>query len=188
MTRPAQQPPGAGRRPPDAAVVRDHGRPRGHPGAPHRRADLGHGLLGAHRVLPPVRVLAAIAGDQMDVIGERQLRRVAPRALDELVEPLVDVAAGADDQVGVRERLGVAGTRLVLVRVGVRGEDLGDVGTLAGDVADEVGGLGGGDDDLGPSAAAAVARAAAGERRRDSEQRATDKESENRSQQGRATR
>jgi len=77
-----------------------------------------------------VRVFAAVATDQVDVIGERQLRRVATGALDELVQPLVDVAAGADDQVGVRERLGIAGAWLVLVRVRVRGEDLGDVGAL----------------------------------------------------------
>ena len=42
-----------------------------------------------------------------------------PDALDRLVEPLVDVAARAHDEVGVGERLDVVRAHLVVVRVGV---------------------------------------------------------------------
>ena len=57
------------------------------------------------------------------------------------VEPLVDVAARADDDVGGRQRADVAGPRLVVVRVAVGRQHAVHLGAVARDVAGEVGGL-----------------------------------------------
>ena len=59
----------------------------------------------------------------LDRVDQRDLLGVAAGAVDHLVEPLVEVAAGAEDDVGLGERGGVAGARLVLVRVGVGPQD-----------------------------------------------------------------
>ena len=67
------------------------------------------------RVLPPVR----IAVEHVDVVGEDEPRRIGPAGVDGVAEPLVDLAAGADDDVGVRERLDVVRADLVVVRIGV---------------------------------------------------------------------
>ena len=64
-------------------------------------------------------------------------RRVGARGVDGVVQPGVDVAAGADHEVARRQRADVVGRDLVVVRVGVRGEDLGDAGVAPGHVAGE---------------------------------------------------
>jgi hypothetical protein len=91
-----------------------------------------------------VRVLAA----QAHVGGEVQLRCLAARRLDRLLEPLVHLAARPHDQVRVGDRLDVARAQLVVVRVGVGIEQPGHGHPVAADVAGQVGGLRGGGDHL----------------------------------------
>ena len=95
------------------------------------------------RVLPPVRVgLRAVGGGEGGRgVDQRVDGGVGARALEDLIEPDVQIAAGAEDHVGIGERGGVARAGLVLVRVGVGGEDPVNVGAVAGDVADEIGDL-----------------------------------------------
>ena len=96
-----------------------------------------HGEDGVARVLPPVRVVAA----ELHRLREVDDGRVAARALDRVLDPGVGLAAGADDQVGVGERAHVVRADLVVVRVGVRLQQLHDMGVRAGDVAGEIGDL-----------------------------------------------
>jgi hypothetical protein len=110
------------------------------------------------RVLPPVRVVAL----QLHGVAERDHPRVRAGPVDRLVHPGVHIAAGAQDEVGVGDRRDVVRAQLVLVRVGVRGEDLDDVHARPADVAREVRDLCRRGDDREPAVRARVAVTAAG--------------------------
>ena len=88
-------------------------------------------------------VLAGVvaAADRLDVVDQREDLGVGARALDHVPEPLVEVAAGADDERGAGDRLDVAGPRLVVVRVGVGRQEPVHVDAVAADVGDHVGRL-----------------------------------------------
>jgi hypothetical protein len=103
-----------------------------------------------------VRVLT-VAPDRVD---QGDALCVAPRAVEHVVEPAVEVAAGAEDDVRLRDRDRVAGARLVVVRVGVGAQDRVDGRSLPRDVAREVGDLGGRRDGLDGRIVAAPAAAA----------------------------
>jgi hypothetical protein len=87
-------------------------------------------------------LVPVVAFDGVDVIDQRQRLAAGAGVLDRLVEPLVQVAARAHDQVRVSERLDVVGAQLVVVRVRVRRDQAGDVGVVAGHLAREIRGLG----------------------------------------------
>ncbi len=92
-----------------------------------------------------------------DRFGEVDHLRVRAGALDQLVDPLVDLAAGGDHELRAGDRRGVAGARLVVVGVGVRREDAVNLDSVARDVPRDVRDLGRRRDDLG---AAAIVRGA----------------------------
>ena len=99
--------------------------------------DRRDGRGGVARVVPPV----GIALDRMrDPVGEDEQLGLGARILDRVLDPRVEVAAAGDHEVRGSERLDVVGPRLVLVRVGVRGQQGGDVDVVAGDVGDEIAG------------------------------------------------
>ncbi len=95
------------------------------------------------------------------MVDQGELRGVGAGAVDRAVEPVVELAARADDEVGALERLDVLRPDLVVVRVGVGLEELHDVGAVAGDRAGEVGRLRRGGDDREPAVGARVRAAAA---------------------------
>ena len=110
----------------------------------------------------------AVTRQRLDHVEQRHDLGVAAGILDRVVEPRVEVAARAHDDVGSAERLDVVGADLVLVRVGVGREQPFDMDAIAAHVAREVGGLGrrGHDRDL-PRVGAAVVLAAGREARRE---------------------
>ncbi len=111
------------------------------------------------RVLPPVGVIVC----ELDGIGEHEHRRVGAGAVDRALEPLVERAARAHDELGVAQLLDVVGADLERMRIGVGGEQSGHLHPLASDRAGEVGGLPGRGDDAQPRAAAGLLLAACGE-------------------------
>src|SRR5215211_7787921 len=134
-------------------------------GLRQRVTDRLDGELDVAGVLPPVGVeVPPVVAAGVHALAERQHGGVGAGAVDQVLEPVVDVAARLHRERGVGGGLGVARARLVLVRVRVRLEDLVHVDALAADVADEVGDLrrGGHHLDAGcgsrPSVAAAAAR------------------------------
>ena len=100
---------------------------------PERALEDGDGGDRVARVLPPVRVVGLHQGHD---------GRVAAR----LQHPLVDVASRAHHDVGVGQRLQVVRSDLVVVRVGVRGQEPHDLDVGARDVPREVRRLRGGGD------------------------------------------
>ncbi len=82
--------------------------------------------------------LVTLGSDDGSGVEERDDLSVRARALDQLVDPLVHLAAGGEDDIRAGDSRGVARARLVVVRVCVRGEDAVNVGTVPGDVARDV--------------------------------------------------
>ena len=74
-------------------------------------------------------------------VDQRRRRGVRAGVVDDVAEPVVEAAAGAQDDRRAGDGLHVARARLVGVRIGVGAQDLADLGTLAGDGAGEVGDL-----------------------------------------------
>ena len=112
--------------------------------------DLTHRLLRVPRVVPPVGV---VLGGLRSARLARQLHRdagtevddprVAAAVVDDLVHPGIEVVAVGEDDLGVGRRRDVVGSRLIVVGVGVGGEDLVHVHLVAPDLAGEVADLGG---------------------------------------------
>ncbi len=112
------------------------------------------------RVVPPVRVeLAAGAPQVRQPVAQVDHLRLAAGVVGGLVDPIVEVAPAAEDHVGVRERLHVVRARLVLVRVGVRLQELMHREAIALDLAGPVGDLCRGRDHPDPGVAAVSAGA-----------------------------
>jgi hypothetical protein len=103
------------------------------------------GLDGQHgvaRVLPPVRVgLTLRILERVDRVDQVDHLGVTARVVDELVEPVVDLASRPEHHRGVCDRGRVARAGLVAVRIGSGSEHPMNVHALAADVADEVGDL-----------------------------------------------
>ncbi len=93
---------------------------------------------------PPPSDLTTVAESRSEITSAS-----VPGALDQLVDPLVHLAARGDDQLGLGDRGRVAGPGLVVVRIRVRGEDAVNLDAVACDVAGDVRRLGRGRDDLG---------------------------------------
>ena len=68
----------------------------------------------------------------------------AAAVIHELFGPFVEVASALENNLGICESRNVRGARFVVVRVGIRLEDLRDLNILASDRANNVGHLGGG--------------------------------------------
>ena len=135
-----------------------HGAP-GRVGPHEPVADGADGGDRVARVVPPVGVGRA------HPLQQRDDRRIAPGALHEVVEPLIELAARREQETRLGDRLGVAGARLVVVRVRLRAQEGADVGAVAPHVAGEVGDLRGRGHDNRPVARGArVAVATGGER------------------------
>ena len=109
------------------------------------RRDLMDRLLGVARVVPPVRVVLGGLGTARLARKLHRHRgaeidhlRVAAAVRDHLVHPRVEVVAVGEDELRVGRVGDVVRPRLVVMRVGVRREDLVDVHVVAADLADEV--------------------------------------------------
>ena len=132
-------------------------------------ADRRHGQHGIAGILPPVRVQITVPAQAVHMVDQGQHRRTGAGVVHQGAEPVVHVAAGADDQLRVGERLHVARTRFVLVRIRVRPQDLTNRHAPPADLAQEVADLGGGAHRDDPVARGGLRVAAAGGREEEHE-------------------
>jgi len=73
---------------------------------------------------PPARIDPLRAAARLHCVDQRDPTGVAAGVLEHVVEPLVEIASRAQHDLGVGEHTRVAGARLVLMRIGVRSQDL----------------------------------------------------------------
>src|SRR6266542_89808 len=104
------------------------------------RTDRLHGRLGVARIVPPVRVVLRSLGSRAlarqpdrHLLAEDDLLRVAARFGDDCRYPGVEAVAVLEDQLRTGCGEHILGTRLVLVRIGVRLQDLVDRRVRAGE-------------------------------------------------------
>ena len=93
-----------------------------------------------------VTVLAAF---QLDRYAHSEIDDpcLAAAVLDQLLDPLVEMSAIDEDHVGVRECRDIGGSGFVIVRIGIRLEELGHLDFIAPYLTDDVCDLGRSRDD-----------------------------------------
>ena len=101
----------------------------------------------AHGLFPAV-VVGVFTTFKPDRNVDTEIDHPGSRAavLDQLLDPLVEMSAVDEDHVGIREGLDIRGSGFVIVRIGVRLEELGYLDLLAPDLAHHIRDLGRGRD------------------------------------------
>ena len=80
-----------------------------------------------------MRIEPLLAAARVYRVEQRDRAGVAAGVLEHVIQPVVEIAARAQHDLGVGQRPHIAGARLVLMRVGVGREDLLDVRPAARD-------------------------------------------------------